>query len=417
MFLIYQILLVLIFLISPIIILFRIIKKKEHKIRFLEKFTIFSKKRKPGNLIWFHASSVGEILSIIPLIEKYEKDNSINQILVTSSTLSSSKVINKFKFKKTIHQFYVFDLFFLTSRFINFWKPKIAIFIESEIWPSMFKQIHKNQIPLLLLNARLTKKSYVKWNKFNEYSQSIFQLITRAYPQNLETINFLKKLGTKKIKFIGNLKFSENFTNKKDKIENKLNNQLKSKKIWVASSTHYNEELFCANVHIKLKKKIKNLLTIIIPRHIDRIPKIQSELKKLNLNVLTHTSKNKNLKKVDIYLVDSFGETNKFFKLCSSVFLGGSITKRGGQNPLEPARYGTKIFHGPNIENFKDVYKLLKSLKVSKEIKTYHSLSKLITFKKKSSFESSKLSKIGRKILKKTINEIDFVIKNEIKKT
>ena len=123
MFFIYQILLVLIFLISPIIILFRIIKKKEHRKRFLEKFTIFSKKRKSGNLIWFHASSVGEILSVIPLIEKYEKDNSINQILVTSSTLSSSKVINKFNFKKTIHQFYVFDLFFLTSRFINFWKP------------------------------------------------------------------------------------------------------------------------------------------------------------------------------------------------------------------------------------------------------------------------------------------------------
>ena len=416
MFFIYQILLVLIFLISPIIILFRIIKKKEHRKRFLEKFTIFSKKRKPGNLIWFHASSVGEMLSVIPLIEKYEKDNSINQILVTSSTLSSSKIINKFNFKKTTHQFYVFDLFFLTSRFINFWKPKIAIFIESEIWPSMFKQIHENQIPLLLLNARLTKKSYIKWNKFNEYSQSIFQLITRAYPQNLETINFLKKLGTKKIKFIGNLKFSENFTNKKDKIENKLNNQLKSRKIWVASSTHYNEELFCAKVHIKLKKKIKNLLTIIIPRHIDRIPKIQSELKKLNLNVLTHTSKIKNLKKVDIYLVDTFGETNKFFKLCSSVFLGGSIINRGGQNPLEPARYGTKIFHGPNIDNFKDVYKLLKSFKVSKEIKTYHSLSKLITFKK-SSFKSPKLSKIGRKILNKTINEIDFIIKNEIKKT
>ena len=112
MFFIYQILLVLIFLISPIIILFRIIKKKEHRKRFLEKFTIFSKKRKPGNLIWFHASSVGEILSVIPLIEKYEKDNSINQILVTSSTLSSSKIINKFNFKKTTHQFYVFDLFF-----------------------------------------------------------------------------------------------------------------------------------------------------------------------------------------------------------------------------------------------------------------------------------------------------------------
>ena len=416
MFLIYQILFFFIFLISPLIIFFRILKKKDHKTRFLEKFTIFSKKRKSGNLIWFHGSSVGEILSVIPLIEKYEKDKSINQILVTSTTLSSSKIINNFNFKKTIHQFYVLDLFFLTSRFINFWKPNIAIFIESEIWPSMFKQIHEKKIPLLLLNARLTKKTFINWNKFNNFSKSIFQLITKAYPQNYETINFLKKIGVKKIKFIGNLKFSENYSKKNDRINFKLKNQLKNKKIWIASSTHYNEEIFCAKVHMQLKKKIKNLLTIIIPRHIDRVPEIISDLKKFNLNIFKHTTKIKNLSKADIYLVDTFGETQKFFKLCASVFLGGSIIKRGGQNPLEPARYGAKIFHGPNIDNFKDVYKLLKSLKISKKIKTYNSLANSIRFKKRAN-KAMKIDKIGKIILKKTINEIDFQIKNEIKKT
>ena len=416
MFLIYQILFFFIFLISPLIIFFRILKKKDHKTRFLEKFTIFSKKRKSGNLIWFHGSSVGEILSVIPLIEKYEKDKSINQILVTSTTLSSSKIINNFNFKKTIHQFYVLDLFFLTSRFINFWKPNIAIFIESEIWPSMFKQIHKKKIPLLLLNARLTKKTFINWNKFNNFSKSIFQLITKAYPQNYETINFLKKIGVKKIKFIGNLKFSENYSKKNDRINFKLKNQLKNKKIWIASSTHYNEEIFCAKVHMQLKKKINNLLTIIIPRHIDRVPEIISDLKKFNLNIFKHTTKIKNLSKADIYLVDTFGETQKFFKLCASVFLGGSIIKRGGQNPLEPARYGAKIFHGPNIDNFKDVYKLLKSLKISKKIKTYNSLANSIRFKKRAN-KAMKIDKIGKIILKKTINEIDFQIKNEIKKT
>ena len=416
MFFIYQILFFLIFLISPIIILFRILNKKEHKTRFLEKFSIFSKNRKSGNLIWFHGSSVGEILSIIPLIEKYEKDESINQILITSTTFSSSKVIKKFNFKKTIHQFYVFDLFFFTSRFVNFWKPNIAIFVESEIWPSMFKQIYNKKIPLLLLNARLTKKTFNKWNKFRKFSKSIFQLITKAYPQNFETLNFLKKIGVKKIKFIGNLKFSENYSGKYEKINSKLRKQLKNKKVWIASSTHYNEEIFCAKVHLKLKKKIKNLLTIIIPRHIDRVPQIISDLEKFNLKVSRHTSKIKDLDKTDIYLVDTFGETNKFFKLSSSVFLGGSIIKRGGQNPLEPARNGAKIFHGPNIDNFKDVYRLLSALKISKKIKTYNSLANAIKFEKPKK-KSSKIGKIGKIILKKTINEIDFQIKNEIKKT
>ena len=167
---------------------------------------------------------------------------------------------------------------------------------------------------------------------------------------------------------------------------------------------------------MQLKKKIKNLLTIIIPRHIDRVPEIISDLKEFNLNIFKHTTKIKNLSKADIYLVDTFGETQKFFKLCASVFLGGSIIKRGGQNPLEPARYGAKIFHGPNIDNFKDVYKLLKSLKISKKIKTYNSLASSIRFKKRAN-KAMKIDKIGKIILKKTINEIDFQIKNEFKKT
>ena len=129
MFFLYQIILSLFFLLYPIIIIFRILKKKEDKIRFKEKFGIPSKKRSGGKLIWFHGASIGEILSVIPLIEKYEKDKSINQILITSSTLSSSKVLNRFKFKKTIHQFYPIDHIFLVKKFLDYWKQNLAIFI------------------------------------------------------------------------------------------------------------------------------------------------------------------------------------------------------------------------------------------------------------------------------------------------
>ena len=140
------------------------------------------------------------------------------------------------------------------------------------------------------------------------------------------------------------------------------------KKIWVASSTHKNEEELCAKAHIILKKKLKNLVTIIIPRHIHRVPKLIEEFKDLKLNYVLHSKKNNNLNNIDIYIVDTFGETNKFHMMASSVFLGGSIINRGGQNPLEAARHGAKILHGPNIDNFKDVYKLLKIFKVSKKL-------------------------------------------------
>ncbi len=416
MFLLYQIVLSILLIISPIIILFRILKDKEDKKRFIEKFSITTKKRSRGKLIWFHGASVGEILSIIPLIKNYEKKKSIDQILITSSTLSSAKIIKRFKFKKTIHQFYPIDHYYFTNKFLNHWRPNLAIFIESEIWPCMFNFIEKNKIPLVLLNARLTKKTFNRWMKVKNFTKTIFNKITIAYPQNFETNHYLKKIKTNRIKIIGNLKFAENDEEKQINIDKSIKYKFKKKKVWIASSTHGMEEVFCAKTHLELKKKIKNLITIIIPRHVHRSKVIMSNLEKLNLKVVTHSSKNNNLTNTDIYIVDTFGETKKFHKIGSSVFLGGSIINRGGQNPLEAARYGARILHGPNIDNFKDVYRLLKTLKVSKKITTSKELANLITFKKNKKI-GIKIKKIGAIILKKTIKELDSLINDELKKT
>ena len=169
MFLFYQILISIILLISPIIIIYRIFKNKEDKHRFVEKFSISTKQRKNGKLIWFHGASVGEILSVIPIIKYYEKNKKINQILITSSTLSSSKILKKFKLKKTVHQFYPIDYFFFTNKFLKFWKPSLAIFVESEIWPCMYSNLDKQKIPLILLNARITKKTFKRWIKIKDF--------------------------------------------------------------------------------------------------------------------------------------------------------------------------------------------------------------------------------------------------------
>ena len=416
MFFIYQIILTFLLILSPIIIFLRILKNKEDKKRYIEKFSFPSKKRKVGKLIWFHGASVGELLSVIPIIKIYEKKKSINQILVTSSTLSSSKVFEKYNFKKTIHQFYPIDHFIFANRFLKFWKPDVALFIDSEIWPSMFKNLKSRKIPLVLLNARFTKKTFNRWIKIKSFFKSVLENVTIAYPQNLETRNFLKKMKINNIKLIGNIKFAENNNKFNDKLNESLNFELVKKKIWVASSTHKNEEIFCAKGHLELKKKIKNLITIIIPRHVHRSEEIKKSIEKLGLNVEIHSSNKKNLKNTDIYLVDTFGETKKFHKIASTVFLGGSIINRGGQNPLEAARYGAKILHGTNTDNFKDVYKLLKSLNVSRIIYTPNQLASSITFRKNKNI-GIKIKKIGDKILKKTIKELDSLIINEFKKT
>ena len=416
MFFFYQLIVSLLLLISPLIIILRIFKKKEDKKRFKEKFVFPTRTRKKGKLIWFHGASVGEILSIIPLIKNYEKNKLISQILITSSTLSSSKVLRKFNFKKTIHQFYPIDHIVFTKKFINFWKPNLALFVESEIWPSMFSELKNKRIPLVLLNARLTLKTQNKWMKIKNFTKSIFDKVTVIYPQNRETKSFLKNIKLKNIKLIGNLKFAEDPNENLDAINSKLKYEFTKKKVWVASSTHNNEEIFCAKTHIELKKKIKNLITIIIPRHIHRVNEIVDEIEKLNLKVCCHSSSIKNLRDIDIYIVDTFGETKKFHKLASSVFLGGSIVNRGGQNPLEAARFGAKIFHGPNTDNFKDVYKLLKDFKISKQINTPTQLASSIIFKK-NKHSGSRIKNIGDKILKKTIKELDNLFNNEFKKT
>jgi len=411
MFFIYRILINLIILISPLIIFFRIINNKEDKIRFKEKFCFFSKKRGNGKLIWFHGSSVGEIVSIIPLIEKLEKKKSISKILITSSTLSSSKVLSKFKFKKTIHQFFPVDSNILTKKFLNYWKPSIAIFIDSEIWPNMIFNIKENNIPLLLLNARITKKSFNRWKNIPTFSKSLFSKFNICLSQNKETCKYLKHLGAKKIKLFGNLKFSESNNEKNNNINNKLKKIFKFRKIWCAASTHNTEEKLSALVHKKLKKKYKDLITIIIPRHIQRTNDIINEAKNLNLNVQTRSLNNKINNKTDIYLVDTYGESKSFYRICKTVFLGGSLVNHGGQNPIEAARFGCKIIHGPYIQNFTEVYKLLKKNKISFKIKNIEQLVHWVdkSFLKKTNFskKSNKLKKIGSIILGKTYAEID----------
>ena len=411
MFLFYRILTNLVLFLSPIIVLIRLFQKKEDPIRFTEKLGFYSKKKLKGKLIWFHGASVGEILSVIPLIEKLEKNKEIRQILITSNTLSSSKILSKLKLKKTIHQFFPIDTIYNTNKFLGYWDPSMAIFIDSEIWPNMITNIKKKSISLMLINARITKKSFKKWKFFSSTAKKLFYNFDVCLSSSLESKSYLKLLGAKKINYIGNLKFTQSEKNT-DELNNDIKKFFQTKKIWCASSTHELEEKLCANIHKKLKTKHKNLLTIIIPRHIQRAQKIIKEIKQMNLKIHLHDSKKKINKETDIYLVNSFGQTQSFFKVCKTVFLGGSIIKHGGQNPLEAARYGCQILHGPHVWNFKEIYDLLEANKMSYKVATSHQFNlkvgQMINTEKNSNNLQLKIKSLGNKILSSTLNEINF---------
>ena len=410
---IYRILINLILILSPLIILLRLLKKKEDFIRFKEKLSFFTKSRSKGKLVWFHGASVGEFQSIIPLLEKYDKSKKIDQILITSNTLSSAKIISKIKLKKITHQFFPIDNNFIVKKFISYWKPSIALFVDSEIWPNMLINLDKEKIPTILINARITKKSYNRWIKFKSFSQSIFNKINLCMSSNKETVIFLKKLGAKNIKYFGNLKYSQS-ENEKIEIDNKTIKFIKKRTSWCASSTHKSEEKFFGLVHNRLKRKYKNLLTVIIPRHIDRKELIKDELSNLGLKVHMHEPKTKINQDTDIYLVNSFGKTKSFYSVLKNIFLGGSLIKHGGQNPLEAVRYNCNILHGPNVFNFTEIYQFLNNQKISKKIQNLNqavnTLDKLFTSNKSQKNIKNKINKIGKKILKKNIYEIDLIL-------
>lgn len=259
----------------------------------------------------------------------------------------------------------------------------------------------------------LQKKSFKRWFLIKNFSNLVFKNISLALPSNTETKNFLKKLGANKIKFIGNLKYyglSKINNNKK----NILKNKFKNFKVWCAASTHEGEEILISNVHKNLKKNQKNLLTIIIPRHINRVEKIIELMNKNQLEVIRHSS-NKNINKnTDIYLVDTYGEASNFYDLSNVCFMGGSIINHGGQNPLEAARLGNYILNGPNIENFKEIYEFLSKNNMSVTTSNVRKIQKIIEkklSKRISNLNKTKIIKIGEKILNGNMFYINKYIK------
>ena len=291
---------------SYFFLLFRKLKKKEDKDRYLEKIAKIKIKRKDGFLVWFHVASVGEAMSILPLVENLKENEKINTILITSITLSSGQILEKkyISNKKIIHQFLPLDIPIFVNKFLDHWSPNLSIFIDSEIWPNLIYNIKKRNIPLLLVNGRISKKTFFKWKFFKNFSKKVFDKFDLCIASSKEAENYLKILGAKNIKSYGNLKFTKTKNDSSNYSDKKLDEKLKDRKIWCAASTHPTEEIFCSKIHLELKKIYSNILTVIIPRHISRTKKIADELSSLNLNTTLYSDIEKLDGKTDILLVE-----------------------------------------------------------------------------------------------------------------
>ena len=401
------------FVLYPLLILLiflRKFSKKEDNKRYKEKIfsSHFNIQRKQNfKLFWFHAASIGELKSILPVINELSKKKSHLEFLITTVTLSSSLIAEKElkKFSNAKHRFFPLDVNFLINRFLNMWKPDAIFLVDSEIWPNLILSAKKKKIPLAIINARITKKTFLRWNYFKSFAKEIFSSFDFSLSSNSETINFLNTFNAKNIFFEGNLKLSNQI--KLEEIKDINDNLLKESKVWVAASTHKGEEIFCIKTHLLLKKDLKNVISIIAPRHINRVNQIEKLCQSFNLNYQVLKKGELIQEKKEIIIINYFGNLPAYFKLASSVFVGKSLIKKlkevGGQNPIEAAKLGCKIYHGPYIYNFFEIYKILNQNHVSKKVESSHELANFL----KSDFTSEnneKLSSFMDSIGKKTLD-------------
>jgi len=427
MILIYRVLTTLIYPLLFIYIFIRKLKKKEDQVRYKEKIfpSHFNVNRKKNSkLIWFHAASIGEFKSILPIIRELNKNNDNYEFLISTITLSSSNLAKEElkSFNNVQHRFFPFDVNFLINKFIFLWKPNIIFLVDSEIWPNLILKANKNKIPLILINARITSNTFKKWMMFPNTAKNIFSLFNLCLASSLETKKFLEKLNAKNIYFNGNIKLINNI-NKND-IKNFNEKILLKNRFWLAASTHEGEEILCLKTHVKLKEKYKNIKTIIAPRHIDRVQSIKNLCKNFNLNAQILNKDEIFLEDKEILIINSFGVLQNYFKYAKSVFVGKSTISKlendGGQNPIDAAKLGCKIYHGPYVYNFKEIYDILKKNNISKEIKSYTELSNnLIRDLEFSNKDDGKISNLinnlGQKTLADTMKNINNILLNEIK--
>tara|TARA_B100000886_G_C20411444_1_gene487252 strand:- start:397 stop:1617 length:1221 start_codon:yes stop_codon:yes gene_type:complete len=396
---------------------------KEDKKRFKEKISVretyFPKNKR---IFWIHAASIGETNSVLPLINEIIKDNQEIFILLTTTTLSSSELIKKKKLNENNfkHRFFPLDIQFLVKKFLNHWKPEMVIFIDSEIWPNYLLEVSKRKIPLMLLNGRITMKTFKRWKMIPNLSKKLFNLYDLCLSSSNETEKNLRSLGAKNVKFIGNLKFCPTVN---DDINNSnLKLFFKNFYIWCAASTHPGEEEIILRTHILLKKRNINIKTIIIPRHITRSKEIYESCFNLKLKGQIINNYNDISKESEILVINSIGEMTKYFYSCKSIFMGKSFSKKlikvGGQNPIEPAKCGCKIYHGPYVSNFKEIYNFLNQKKIAYKVSDEHDLSvNLFQDFKSNTYSNQKnideLNNYGKKILSLTTQEV-LKFKNDI---
>ena len=325
---------------------------KEDDKRINERFGLSTISRPPGRLIWLHAASVGEAISALELINKLLTEHLDTRLMMTTGTVSSAKLIRDRLPKGAFHQFIPIDMPNYVRRFMEHWQPNMVLWTESEFWPNIIIETRKRNIPMVLINGRISAKSFARWKWAPGLIKNLLQSFTLCLGQSDTDVHRLNKLGASDSKNLGNLKFAAPPLPADGEVLKTLKSNIGKRPIFLAASTHSGEEEILAIVHNSLKSKYPNILSIIIPRHPDRGPEILRAIQPITANCLLRSNGDIINDLTDIYVVDTMGELGLFYRLSEIAFLGKSLVPLGGQNPIEALQLNCAVIHGPYMTNF-----------------------------------------------------------------
>lgn len=336
----------------------RTVRGKEDAARLPERRGLSGRARPAGRLVWLHGASVGEGLALLPLVERLVGRGL--KVLVTTGTVSSARILGERLPAGALHQFVPLDVPSMVRRFLDHWRPELAILAESELWPNLMIETTRRSIPLVLVNARLSRRSFERWRRLPRFIGPLLGLVDLCLAQSAADAERFLALGMPRVEVAGNLKFDASPPPADLASLERLGEAVGHRPLWLAASTHPDEEALLLDVHARLAAGRPDLLTVIAPRHVDRGAAIAAAAAAHGIVAGRRSLADAVTAGTGLYVADTMGELGLLYRLAPVVFMGKSLAgEGGGQNPLEPAKLGCCILHGPAVANFAEIYALL----------------------------------------------------------
>jgi len=346
----------------------RLRKGKEDHLRFPERFGQAGRSRPAGPLVWVHAASVGEAVSVLLLIDRMLEAQDDLHVLMTTGTVTSARLMAERLPARAIHQYVPVDRPDAVQRFLDHWHPDLGIWVESEFWPNLIGEANDRGMPMVLVNARMSEKSFRQWRLLPFVIRPMLQAFRLCIAQSAPDAGRLGTLGAGDVVFMGNLKDAAPPLPVDTKKLEKMVAAVDGRPLWLAASTHAGEEAAVGRVHRSLSDRFDGLLTVIVPRHPERGRDIGAELRAAGLKVALRSRSEPVTAGTDIYIADTLGELGLFYRLAPIVFVGNSLINNGGHNPMEPARLDCAVLFGPHMFNFTDAVDALKAADAAETI-------------------------------------------------